>query len=120
MFTIKIAGSTHDSNASPSAISDRITASKTNIGSSLSTKSLVSLMTTEKPARKHFSLQILRISEIAFIVSSEAPGLSYCIIIMVASPEKNTSRNSAGMKLVGIWIPTMLDSQIALLTPSTS
>ena len=70
-------GSTVDSSVSSMAASASSTARPTKMGSSLSITSRVSLMTTEKPARKHFSLQILRISSMACIVSSDAPAFSY-------------------------------------------
>ena len=41
------------------------------------------------------------------------------MIIMVPWPEKNISRKSAGIMSVGIWMPTRLESQMALLTPGT-
>ena len=53
-------------------------------------------MNTEKPARKQFLLHSLRTSSMAFMVDSEAPAWSYWTIIMVALPEKNTSRSSSG------------------------
>ena len=56
----------------------------------------------------------------ASMVSSEAPGWSYWMIIMVASPEKNISRKLAGIMSVGIWMPTRLLIQMALDTPGTS
>ena len=77
-------------------------------------------MTTEKPARKHASLHRLRIWAMASIVSSEAPGWSYWMMIMVASPEKNRSRKAAGIMSAGICRPTRLLSHTALDTPGTS
>ena len=76
-------------------------------------------MNTENPARKHCLLQRERTVSMDFMVASEAPGWSYWTIIMVASPEKKMSRRSSGIISVGTWMPTMLDTQIALLTPGT-
>ena len=89
------------------------------MGISRSARSLVSFRATEKPARKQFLLQRERIWSMAAMVSSDAPGCSYWMIIMVPSPEKNISRKSAGIMSVGIWMPTRLESQMALLTPGT-
>ena len=50
------------------------TARSTNTGSSLSIMAQVSRTTTEKPARKHFSLHRARTWSMASMVSSEAPG----------------------------------------------
>ena len=67
-------GSTVDSSVTAIAARASKMASPTKRGSSLSITSRVSLMTTEKPARKHASLHRLRIWAMASIVSSEAPG----------------------------------------------
>ena len=120
MLAIKTRGSTVDSSVTLMASRASSTARPTNSGSSLSMMSRVSLMTTEKPARKHFSLQTCRTCSMASMVSSEAPGWSYWMIIMVASPEKNISRKLAGIMSVGIWMPTRLLIQMALDTPGTS
>ena len=86
MLARKTKGSTTDSMVSDMAARDKTTASPTYTGSSRSTRSFVSLMTTENPARKHFSLQMERMASMASMVSWSAPDLSYWIIIMVASP----------------------------------
>ena len=95
------------------------TATAINTTNSLSIMSWVSFTTTEKPARKHFSLHRARISSIARMVSSDAPAWLYWITIMVASPEKNISRNWAGIISVGIWTPSRLLIHRELDTPST-
>ena len=76
-------------------------------------------MRTEKPARKHRSLHSLRTWPMASMVCSEAPGISYWTIIMVESPEKKMSRRSSGIISVGIWMPTRLETHVALDTPGT-
>ena len=77
MLARKIKGSTVDSRVSIMANRASSTARPTKTGSSLSIRSRVSLMTTEKPARKHFSLQTFRTCSMASIVSSDAPGWLY-------------------------------------------
>ena len=67
-------GRTVDSSVTLMAARASSTASPTKIGSSPSITSRVSLMTTEKPARKQRSLQTLRTCRMASMVSSEAPG----------------------------------------------
>jgi len=77
MLVRKINGSTVDSSVTIMATRASSTARPTKMGSSLSIRSRVSLMTTEKPARKHFSLQARRTCSMASMVSSEAPGWLY-------------------------------------------
>ena len=77
MLARKIKGSTVDSSVSSMAQRASSTARPTNMGSSLSIRSRVSLMTTEKPAKKHFSLQIFRTCSMHSMVSSDAPGWLY-------------------------------------------
>ena len=105
MLSRNTKGSTTDSMVSDMARRDSSTASPTYTGSSRSTRSLVSLMTTENPARKHFSLHSFRTASMACIVSSAAPDFSYWMIIMVESPAKNISRREAGIRSAGISIP---------------
>ena len=38
---------------------------------------------------------------------------------MVESPEKKMSRRSSGIISVGIWMPTRLETHVALDTPGT-
>ena len=119
MLHIRATGSAQDSIITHMAIMDSTTAISTYSGISWEIRSLVSLIKTEKPARKQFLLHRDRTCSMDFIVASEAPGWSYWTIIMVASPEKKMSRMSAGIISWGIWMPTILDSQMALLTPGT-
>ena len=101
MLSIKATGSSQESMVTHMAATDRTAAISTYRGISLEIKSLVSLVKTEKPARKQFLLHRFRTCWMAFMVASEAPGWSYWTIIMVASPEKKMSRRSWGIISVG-------------------
>ena len=119
MLSIRATGSSQDSIVTHMAMMESTAAITTYSGISLEIRSLVSLIKTEKPARKQFLLHRDRTCSMDFIVASEAPGCSYWTIIIVASPEKKMSRISSGSISSGIWMPTRLDSQMALLTPGT-
>ena len=93
-------------------------------GSSPSTYWCMSVIMTENPARKHFSLVIWRIWSIAPMVWSEAAGASKKIIIIVedfvGSSALNMLLRSSGSMLTGSCAPIRPGSERTRLTPGTS
>ena len=83
-------GIRNESMVNDNTTSDRITASSTYTGTSLSDRSRISVTTADIPLRKHCSLEMARICSTASIVSSADIVVSYMINISVPSSLRNT------------------------------